>query len=415
MTTLRAEPVKLGVDVLQEEGFAALDGKKVGLVANPASVDGALRSTVDVLRGTERCKLVALFGPEHGVSGDEYAGVKVADRSDARTGLRVHSLYGKTRKPTSEMLRGLDALVFDLQDIGSRSYTYISSMRFCLEACAEAGIEFIVLDRPNPLGGLRIEGPPNVEKGFESFVSQLDVPYLHGMTMGELARLVRDRHAPSYAKLRVVKMKGWKRGMTWAETGLTWLPTSPHIPKAESCAAYAATGILGELDQLSNGVGYTLPFELVGAPGVNPDALADALNRSWSGAGTVYRATVNGMPLDFKALPCPKGLRFLPARFKPFYATFKDTPCGGVRLVIDPREAGTLVEVNFRLLEALGGAALVGKASREMTAMFDKVCGTDAPRKTLASGADLEPMFVAWRKACAEFAEARKPFLLYDE
>ena len=206
LTTLRAEPVKLGVDVLQEESFAALEGKRVGVVVNPASVDGSLRGTADVLRGTDRCKLVAIFGPEHGVYGDEYAGVRVADRTDAQTGLRIHSLYGNTRKPTREMLRGLDALVFDLQDIGSRSYTYISSMRVCLEACAEAGIDFVVLDRPNPLGGRRVEGPPGVEKGFESFISQIDVPYLHGMTMGELAQLVKERHAPAYAKLRVVKI-----------------------------------------------------------------------------------------------------------------------------------------------------------------------------------------------------------------
>ena len=415
LATARAEPVKLGVDVLQEEGFAALDGKKVGLVANPASVDGALHPTVEVLRTSNRCKLVALFGPEHGVYGDEYAGVKVADRTDPQTGLKIHSLYGNTRKPTPEMLRGLDALVFDLQDIGSRSYTYISSMRKCLEACAEAGIEFVVLDRPNPLGGQRIEGPSNVEKGFESFISQIDVPYLHGMTMGELAQLVRDRHASSYTKLRVVKMTGWKRGMTWAETGLCWMPTSPHIPKAESCAAYAATGILGEIAPLSNGVGYTLPFELVGAPDVKSEALTEALNNFWGSAGKYYKAAAAGERLAMLRSPCPKGLRFLPVRFKPFYASFKDTLCGGVRLVIDPRVAGTLVEVNFRLLDTLGGSSLVHKASGSEASMFDKACGSDAPRKALASGADFEPIFAAWRTACVSFAEARKPFLLYGE
>ena len=248
-----------------------------------------------------------------------------------------------------------------------------------------------------------------------SFISQIDVPYLHGMTMGELAQLVRDRHASSYTKLRVVKMTGWKRGMTWAETGLCWMPTSPHIPKAESCAAYAATGILGEIAPLSNGVGYTLPFELVGAPDVKSEALTEALNYVWGSAGKYYKAAAAGERLAMLRSPCPKGLRFLPVRFKPFYASFKDTLCGGVRLVIDPRVAGTLVEVNFRLLDTLGGSSLVHKASGSEASMFDKACGSDAPRKALASSTDLEPMFTAWRKACAEFADARKPFLLYGE
>lgn len=412
---VRAEPVKLGVDVLREENFAAIEGRRIGLVVNPASVDSSLRPTAEILRETDRCKLVALFGPEHGVYGDEYAGVKVADRTDARTGLKIYSLYGSTRKPTSEMLKGLDALVFDLQDIGSRSYTYISSMRVCLLACAEAGIEFIVLDRPNPLGGRRIEGPPHVEKGFESFVSAMDVPYLHGMTMGELARSVRAREAPAYQKLRVVPMTGWRRDMVWGDTGLAWLPTSPHIPKAETCAAYAATGILGELGPISVGVGYTLPFEVVGAPGVNPEALARAMQEFWS----TPKAYAQGALAERERFPqgarCPDGLRFLPKRFKPFYASFKDQPCGGVQIVIDPRRAGTLVEINFRLMEALGAPKFFTQSSVGEKTMFDKVCGSGAPRRRLAEGRDLEPMFQEWRTACAEFAEIRKPWLLYGE
>ncbi|MCC7518354.1 MAG: DUF1343 domain-containing protein [Verrucomicrobiae bacterium] len=412
----RAEPVKLGVDVLREENFASLAGKKVGLVANPASVDSALRPTAEVLRGTDRCTLAAIFGPEHGVYGDEYAGMKVGDRTDARTGLKIHSLYGATRKPTPAMLQGLDALVFDLQDIGSRSYTYISTMRECLEACAQAGIEFVVLDRPNPLGGRRIEGPPRVEKGFESFVSRLDVPYRHGMTMGELARWVRERDAPSYSKLRVIPMKGWKREMTWAQTGLAWMPTSPHLPKAETCAAYAATGILGELGAISNGVGYTSPFELVGAPGVNPEVLAKAMQDYWLAAKTYYHHAATGhVDLDMKESRAPPGLRFLPARFKPFYGSFKGQPCGGVRLALDPREAEALVEINFRLLDVLGAPKVFDGSSPGQKAMFDKCCGSGEPRRVLAKGGDLEAMFREWRSACATFGEVRKPFLLYDD
>jgi uncharacterized protein YbbC (DUF1343 family) len=389
-----AQPrVKLGIDVLREQGFAPLRGKRVGLVANPASVDAELRSTIEILHAAETVNLVALYGPEHGVYGDEYAGDRIADRTDTKTGLPVFSLYGATRKPTPEMLAGIDVLVFDLQDIGSRSYTYISTMEACLEACSENGKELVILDRPNPLGGLRVEGP-GLDRDFESFISALPVPYVHGMTMGELSRMTCDRQLPRYKALTVVPMQGWRREMAWEDTGLTWVPTSPHIPHATSTWAYACTGIAGELLQISNGVGYTLPFQLVGSPTTDGEALAAAMQKHW---------------------PAGNGVAFRPARFKPFYATFAGEKCRGVQIQADPRTARSLVEINYRLLEAMDAAAAIAAAPAERHAMFDKASGTDAVRKVLAARGDLGPLFEQWRRECEVFRRERRQWLLYPE
>lgn len=384
-------PVRLGIDVLRERQFAPLRGKRVGLVANPASVDSQLQSTVDILRQAPGINLVALFGPEHGVFGDEYAGATIEDRKDPRTGLTIYSLYGATRKPTKQMLDSIDVLVFDLQDIGSRSYTYVSTMKLCLEACAENDKDFLVLDRPNPLGGVRVEGP-GVEAKFESFISALPIPYVHGMTMGELARFTRDLVAPDYTRLVVIPMEGWTREMVWADTGLTWIATSPHVPHADSTWAYAATGIAGELMQVSNGVGYTLPFEVVGHPDADAHDLSQKLHASF---------------------PIAKGVLFRPVRFKPFYATHKAEPCQGVQLHLDPRTAPSLLEINFRVLEALDAPKLLAAASPERLAMFDKACGTDAARRILSDRGDLAPLFAQWKQSCEAFRAKRKPYLLY--
>ena len=388
-TRVTAGDVKFGIDVLRESNFDLIAGKRIGLVANPASVDSRLASTIDVLAGTDRCKLVALFGPEHGVYGDAYAGAKVDDQpKDPRTGIPIYSLYGRNRRPSTQVRRGLDALVFDLQDIGSRSYTYLSSMKLCMDACVESDIEFVVLDRPNPLGGNRVEGPM-LEDGFQSFVSFLPVPYVHGMTMGELAQFVQQKYHPKYEKLRVVKLRGWKRDMVWEDTGRQWVPTSPHIPHERSAAAYAATGIMGELYVVNIGVGYTQPFELCGAPWINGDALADAMNKQRL-----------------------KDVWFRPVHFKPFYGTFLTMACEGVQVHFDPRSAENLVEINFRLMRALGADRLLDAAPKRH-AMFDKVCGTDEVRKTLMDGGDLDALFAKWRSECDQFKKERTVLLLY--
>ena len=254
--TLSAQTVKTGIEVLRDRDFDVLKGKRVGLVTNPSGVDRDLVSTIDILHSAPEVELVALYGPEHGVRGDVYAGGKISDTTDPKTGLPVYSLYGSTRKPTREMLKGVDVMVYDIQDVGVRSYTFISTLGLVMEACAPLGIEVVVLDRPNPLGGNKIEGCC-VEQPFNSFVSQYRIPYIYGLTVGELARMINDEglnkgqkgDQPAVrCKLTVVPMEGWKRDMLYADTGLPWVLPSPNIPFSDSPMYYAASGICGELD-----------------------------------------------------------------------------------------------------------------------------------------------------------------------
>jgi len=382
--------VKTGIDELRETGFEIVQGKRIGLVANPASVDSHRVATADLLFKAPNVKLVALFAPEHGIYGDAYAGEEVKDQIDVHTKLPAYSIHGKHRAPTTQSMKTIDALVFDLQDIGSRSYTVISSMKACLHECAKHDKEFIVLDRPNPLGGERIEGP-GLTKEFESFIGYLYVPYVHGLTIGELARYVAATELPNYHKLRVVKMQGWKRSMLWDETGLEWIPTSPHMPHGNLCANYAAVGFLGETGHVSNGCGYTMPFEIVGAPYVNAEAFAQTLN-SAKRPGVYYRWLF----------------------FTPFYGTFEDDLCQGVQVYLDQRNADNLVEINFDLLQALGPAKVFGHATKTELRFFDITCGSDEPRKMLLEGRDLKPLFARWRSECEQFRIKRRPYLLYE-
>jgi uncharacterized protein YbbC (DUF1343 family) len=416
-TTASAQPatkpaVKFGIDVLRDENFKSLAGKRVGLIASPSSADEHMTPTSTLFKNAQGLKLVAMFGPEHGIYGDEYAGDKVEDRKDPRTGIPIYSLYGKTRKPTPEMLANVDTLVFDLQDIGSRSYTNISTMKVAMEACAEQDKEFVVLDRANPLGGERVEGPRLDEKKYSSFVGIVDVPYVHGMTTAELAQLMRERFVPDYKKLRVVKMTGWMRDMVWEETGHAWIPTSPHVPHVSSVAAYSATGIVGELYVISNGVGYTQPFEIVGAPYLNGEALSDALNEHWLKPRAAYEAISEKRADVPEKSPKPAGVYFRSIRFKPFYATFAKEVCQGVQVHIDPKRAETIVEINYRLMEAIGAKKILEEAPKRHD-MFDKVNGSDEVRTYLMEGKDLAELFAKWKTQCAEFKEARKKYLLY--
>lgn len=242
--------VLLGIDVLEALGFSAVKGKRIGLLTHPAGVNRKGVSSVDVLRRAPGTQLVALFGPEHGIYGNEKAEVRIADRKDTRTGLPVYSLYGRTRKPTKAMLKGLDAMVIDLQDIGTRSYTYVSAMKLTMEACFEENVEVIVLDRPNPLGGLKADGPL-LDAQWTSYVGAFRVPYVHGLTIAELARMAKE--APGVlavtdavrtrGKLTVIPMRGWRRSMRWPETGLRWVPTSPMIQDFSAVIGYAMVGL----------------------------------------------------------------------------------------------------------------------------------------------------------------------------
>lgn len=280
----QAERIYLGIDVLEQSGFRAIAGKRVGLLTHPAGVNRNGESTIDVLRRANNVRLVALFGPEHGIYGNEKANVPVDDKIDPRTGLPVYSLYGKYRKPAPRMLEGLDALVIDLQDVGVRSYTYVSCMRYAMEACFENNVEVVVLDRPNPLGGLKVDGPP-LDREWRSYVGAFHVPYVHGLTIAELARIAK--HTPGWmetpetarknGKLTIVPMRGWTRGMLWTQTELRWVPTSPYIPDLSAVLGYAMTGLGAQEGGFSHGIGTPYPFRLLRYKGKSAQEVQNAL------------------------------------------------------------------------------------------------------------------------------------------
>jgi len=329
----RPKPViKTGIDVLIENNFSPLTGKRVGLITNPTGVTNTLVSTVDIFARAKELKLVALYGPEHGVRGDVVAGGRIESYTDSATGIPVFSLYGKTQKPTPEMLKGVDVLVYDIQDIGSRSYTYINTMAVAMEAAAENNVDFVVLDRPNPLTGNRIEG--NIlDVKYKSFVGMFPIPYVYGMTCGELATLLNGEgwlEGGVACRLTVIKMKGWNRSMWWEDTGLEWVPTSPHIPNAVTALFYAGTGILGELDAVSIGVGYTLPFQLVGTSWIDASRFAQALNAKKI-AGVYFRSI----------------------SYRPFYAAMQGKQVSGVQIYILDREKVNLVNLQLHIIQVM--------------------------------------------------------------
>jgi uncharacterized protein YbbC (DUF1343 family) len=360
----RRPPVTVGVEVLKGRNFDILRGKRVGLITNPTGVDAGMRSTIDILFAAPEVKLVALFGPEHGIRGEVFAGEKIADSTDPVTKLPVYSLYGRTPKPTPEMLKDLDTLVYDLQDNGCRSYTYIATMGRAMAAAAENGKEFVVLDRPNPLGGNRIEGNLN-EKPFQSSVNYWRIPYVYGLTCGELAEMANAEgmlQTTQKCKLTVVPMQGWRREMTYPETGLQWVMASPHQPEADSALFYVATGIMGELGVISEGVGYTLPFHMFAAPWIDQKAMADKCN----------------------ALGL-KGVVFRPLVFRPYYFTFKDQELHGVQLYFTlPGEVNLtslqfiLMDIHNQMYPDKNPFALCRPQRHDM---FDKVCGSPQVRK----------------------------------
>ena len=282
----QSQKVMLGIDVLESRKFAPIAGKKVGLLTHPAGVNRFGTSTIDVLRRARNVKLVALFGPEHGIYGNEKAEVPILDRIDSRTGLPVYSLYGKYRKPTPQMLKNIDVLVIDLQDIGSRSYTYASCMLRAMEACFENGKPVVVLDRPNPLGGIKVDGP-GLDIQFKSYVGMFQVPYVHALTIGELARLAKytknameiTSKEQQNGKLTVIPMSGWKRSMLWTDTGLRWVGTSPAVPTVAAAMGYPMTGLGCQLGGFQHGYGTQYPFRFLTFKGKTPEQVETALRR----------------------------------------------------------------------------------------------------------------------------------------
>lgn len=376
--------VELGIDRLEKDDFAPLRGKRVGLITNQTGVNSQGVKTRVILRKARGVNLVALFTPEHGLDGTELAGRYVSTRKDALTGLTAYSLYGPTRKPTAQMLKGIDVLVYDLQDIGARSYTYISTMARCMEAAGEAGIEFMVLDRPNPLGGSRVGGPP-VDSKLISFVGQIPVPYQHGMTCGELAKMLNEKKwMAARCKLRVIAMKGWHRHMVWSETGLRWVQTSPNIPRADSSAYYVATGIVGSLAGLETGCGGPLPFELCAAPWLNAESFTKYVN-------DLQIAGVSATP-------------------------YHGGGFSGCRLHINPRAEGDLSALALYLLGKVNQGAHPGlfeRSNREKLDIFYKVYGSYDIRNLLASKTSLSSIVASWKRGNARFESERRPFLLY--
>lgn len=386
--------IKTGIEVLKESNFKVLQGKRVGLITNPTGVDNNLKSTIDILHEAPNVQLVALYGPEHGVRGDVHAGDKIESFTDPNTGVPVHSLYGATRKPTKEMLESVDVLVYDIQDIGCRSYTYISTMYLAMQAAAENSIEFVVLDRPNPLGGLKVEGNL-VEEEFFSFVSQLSIPYVYGLTCGELAEMIiGERMIPQPCKLTVVKMKKWRRKMKFEDTGLPWIPTSPHIPFAHSAYFYPVSGILGELGYISIGVGYTLPFEIFAAEWINAEEFAGALNE--------------------KRLP---GIIFRPVHLKPYYSIGQGKNFQGVQVYLTDFSKARLSDIQFHVMEVAAklypDRKIFDHAPENRFDMFDKVSGSDFIRLEFSKNHRFADIRDYWTKDEEVFRKLSKKYYLY--
>ncbi|MFW5759266.1 MAG: exo-beta-N-acetylmuramidase NamZ domain-containing protein [Bacteroidota bacterium] len=388
--------VKTGIEVLREKKFEPLLGKRVGLITNPTGVDRNLKSTIDILAEADNFELVALYGPEHGVRGNYSAGDLVGNDYDTKTGIPMFSLYGSTRKPTPEMLEDIDILIYDIQDIGSRSYTYISTMGLAMEAAAENDIEFMVLDRPNPLGGYKFEGPL-VEKEFESFVSQFPIPYVHGFTVGELATFINNEGLLAdgvKAKLTVINMKGWERRMAFEDTGLPWVMSSPHIPQYQSAYFYPVSGIIGELYSINIGVGYTLPFQVFGAAWIkDPETLAENLNQ----------------------LKLP-GVQFRPIHYRPYYTDLKGKDLGGVQVHIPYVVKSNLSIIQFYVIQEiykLYPDYNVFELAPERLEMFDKVSGTDKIRKTFQENFLVEDILDMWNEESERFAKKAKEYFVY--
>ena len=393
--------VKPGIEVLRDRGFEGLAGRKVGLVTNPSGVDSQLNSTVDILYNAPGVELVALYGPEHGVRGDVYAGDKVADTVDPATGLPVYSIYGATRKPTPAMLEGVEVMVYDIQDVGARSYTFISSLGLVMEACAEKGIEVMVLDRPNPLGGNKIEGC-YVEPGFNSFVSQYKIPYVYGLTVGELAVMINEEgmnrgqkgdQQPARCKLTVVPMEGWTRDMLYEDTGLPWVLPSPNIPFKESPLYYAASGICGELYGFMNiGVGYTLPFQTFASLWIEPEDLKAKLESY-------------DMP----------GVSFRTIWYKPISGSLKGQLVKGLQFFFTDYEKARLTEVQFMVMQAVAELYPDKKAFEIISGygLFDKVCGTDFIRTEFSKRYRFDDIKDYWRKDEAAFRALSQKYYMY--
>lgn len=393
--------VKPGIEVLRDRGFKELQGKKVGLLTNPSGVDRNLRSTIDILYNAPGVELVRLFAPEHGVRGDIYAGGHADDTIDEATGLPVLSIYGKYRTPTPEMLEGLDVVVYDIQDVGTRSYTFISALGLMMRACGQNGVEVMVLDRPNPINGLKVEGN-YVEPGFYSYVSQFKIPYIYGITVGEFATLINEEglnlgekgtEEHVSCKLTVIPMEGWKRGMRYCDTGLPWILPSPQVPQEVNAIGYPCAGIIGDFSghYLNIGVGYTLPFQVFAAEWVDAEKLKALL--------------------DSYKLP---GIAWRTIHFKPFFGNTQGVLLHGVQYFFTDYDAAELTLINFYVMQAV--AELYPEHNPyagKVNGMTDKVCGSQNIRDMFSKNFKVSDIRDYWMKDVQDFKKISRKYYLY--
>ena len=396
--TLSAQVVP-GIEVLEQDGFRVLQGKRVGLVTNPSGVSRDLRSTIDILFDAPEVNLVALYGPEHGVRGDAYAGDHVEGGRDPKTGLPVHSLYGPTREPTPEMLKGIDVMVYDIQDVGTRCYTFISTLGLVMRACAKAGIEVVVLDRPNPLGGKKVEGT-YVREGFFSFVSQYPIPFVYGLTPGEVALMINEEGMnrgqkgnldPVKCKLKVVPMRGWHRWMRYEDTGLPWVLPSPNIPSPRSALCYPASGIAGEFGHLQIGVGYTIPFEVFAAEWIDADALKARLD-SYRIPGTAFRTM----------------------HYKPLAGSKQGKLVHGVQFFFTDWELAPVTLIQFYVMQAVNELYPdKNPLPLKSTRMLDIISGTDYVRTGFGERFQVSDILDFWTRDVKDFKALSAKYYLY--
>ena len=377
--------VEVGLDrVFLGGAHPSIQGKRVGLLTNHTAVDRNGVAAMDRFQSRKDCKLVALFAPEHGLYGQQHASEKIKDAK--RGDVPVFSLYGSNRRPTEAQLKGIDVVVVDIQDIGVRSYTYASSLFYMMEEAAKKDIGIIVLDRPNPINGLTVDGPMLHPK-WRSFIGYINVPYIHGMTVGELAQFFNMEYKIG-AKLTVIPMKGWTRGMDFKETGLHWIPTSPNIPESDTPLFYATTGLLGELRLCNIGVGYTLPFKLVGAPWMDAQQLTKHLNSQ-------------GL----------SGVRFVPIYFKPFSGSMAQLDCQGSLIQVVDKKTYKPFEIQGVLIGAIKSLypqkfkevmSHIGKSEKDL---FCKAVGSEEPLQFLK-----EEKLIGWQ--IAEFQRAERELFM---
>ncbi|KPK32038.1 MAG: hypothetical protein AMS24_05090 [Chlamydiae bacterium SM23_39] len=386
--------IKLGVDVFfEKELYKEYKDKKIGLITNHTGVDKNLKRTIDkFLEHKNIFSIKAIFSPEHGLFGNCQAGKEI--KNSKYKNIIVYSLHGKNKRPSAEMLKDIDLLIYDIQDIGSRSYTYTSTLFFCMEEAAKKNIKVIVLDRPNPLGDI-IDGPM-LEKKYRSFLGYINIPYCHGMTIGELSKFFNEEYKIG-CKLKVITMEGWNRKMHFNDTGLLWIPPSPHMPEADSVFYYPSTGILGELKIVNIGVGYTLPFKIVGAPWIDADLFSEKLNK--------------------QNLP---GVLFIPFHFRPFYGLYKKEECHGIKIMITDKTKYNPISVQYMILgmvKSLYPKIFLKKINfyKERKNIFCKVNGTDKIYNIL-----IQEPFPAWsiiklqKEQNKNFFNIRKKYLFEE-